>query len=98
MGWGCHNGAALWRAMKAMGFTGGLRVVTKWATRKRKEEGTETRDKLPCKAPSARRIARMMKTDRDEPSKAVSRAIAIIGGALPDLTTARDLLARFHRI
>jgi transposase len=95
---GCHNGAALWRAMKAAGFTGGLRVVTEWATRKRKEEGTETRDKRPCKAPSARRIARMMTTDRDKPTKTVARTIAIIGEAVPDLTTARDLLDRFHRI
>jgi transposase len=95
---GCHNGAALWRVMKAAGFTGGLRVVTEWATRKRKEEGTETRDKRPGKAPSARRIARMMTTDRDEPTKTAARTIAIIGEAVPDLTTARDLLDRFHRI
>jgi transposase len=94
----CRNGAALWRAMKIEGFTGGLRVVTEWATRKRKEEGTETRDKRPGKAPSARRIAQMMTTDRDKVSKTVARTVAIIGEAVPDLTTARDLLDRFHRI
>jgi transposase len=95
---GCRNGAALWRAMKVIGFTGGLRVVTEWATRKRKEEGTETRDKQPGKIPSARRIAQMMTTDRDKVSKTVARTVAIIGEAVPDLTTARDLLDRFHRI
>jgi transposase len=95
---GCHNGAALWRAMKAVGFIGGLRVVTEWATRKRKEEGTTTADKRPCKAPSARRIARLMTTDRDKVSKTVARTIAIIGEAVPDLTMARDLLDRFHRL
>jgi transposase len=95
---GCHNGAALWRAMKVAGFTGGLRVVTEWATRKRKEEGAATRDKRPGKAPSARRIARMMTSDRDKPSKAVARIIAIIQEAVPDLARARDLLDRFHRI
>ena len=42
---GSQNGAALWRAMKTRGFTGSLRVVTEWATRKRKDEGTATRDK-----------------------------------------------------
>jgi transposase len=95
---GCHNGAALWRAMKAVGFIGGLRVVTEWVTRKRKEEGAATRDKRPAKAPSARRIARMMTTDRDKLSKTVARTIVIIGEAVPDLTTARDLLDRFHRL
>lgn len=95
---GCHNGAALWRAMKVGGFTGGLRVVTEWVTRKRKEEGTETRDKRPAKAPSARRIAQMMTVDRDKLSKTVARTIAIIGEVVPDLPTARDLLDRFHRI
>ena len=44
---GSHNGAALWRAMKVKGFTSSLRVVTEWATRKRKGEGTATRDKRP---------------------------------------------------
>lgn len=44
---GSHNGAALWRAMKAKGFTGGLRVVTEWATRKRKDEGAAIRDNRP---------------------------------------------------
>jgi transposase len=95
---GLHNGAALWRAMKAQGFTGGLRVVTEWATRKRREEGTATRDRRPCKAPSARRIARMMTSDRDTISKAAARAVAIIENSVPDLVAARDLLDRFHRI
>jgi len=95
---GSHNGAALWRAMKTKGFTGGLRVVTEWATRNRKDEGTATRDKRPSKTPSARRIARMMTTERDTPSKVVARTVAIIGAAVPDLTSARDLLDRFHRL
>jgi transposase len=95
---GTRNGAALWRAMKLVGFTGGLRVVTEWATRRRKDEGTTTRDKRPCKAPSARRIARMMTTDRDQASKTAARTAAIIGDAVPDLTAARDLLDRFHRL
>jgi transposase len=95
---GRHNGAALWRAMKLAGFTGGLRVVTEWATRKRKEENTATRDKRPGKAPSARRIARLMTSDRDKPSKTAARTVAIIQEAVPDLANARDLLDRFHRI
>ena len=84
--------------MKVAGFTGGLRVVTEWSTRKRKEEGAETRGKRPGKAPSARRIAQMMTTDRDKVSKTVARTVTIIQEAVPDLTRARDLLDRFHRI
>jgi transposase len=74
-----------------------LRVVTEWATRRRKDEGAVSRDKRPGKAPSARRIARMLTTERDTPSKAVARTVAIIAAAVPDLTLARDLLDRFHR-
>jgi transposase len=61
-------------------------------------EDTETQGKRPGKAPSARRIARMMTSDRDKASKIVARTIAIIGEAVPDLAKARDLLDRFHRI
>lgn len=85
---GSHNGAALWRTMKTKGFTGSLRVVTEWATRKRKDEGASTQDKRPSKTPSSRRIARMMTTERDARSKSVARTVAIIGTAVPDLTTA----------
>jgi len=95
---GSRNGAALWRVMETKGFTGTLRVITEWATRKRRDEGTATRDKRPGKTPSGRRIARMMTTERGRVSNAVARTIAIIGAAAPVLTTARDLLNRFHRL
>jgi len=95
---GSRNGAALWRTMKAKGFTGSLRVVSEWATRQRKDEGTASRDNRPGKTPSARSIARMMTTERDTLSKTVARTVAMIGDAVPGLTAARDLLDRFHRI
>jgi hypothetical protein len=84
--------------MNLAGFTGGLRVVTEWATRKRQEEGAATQDERLGKAPSARRIAPMMTSDRDKPSKTVTRTIVIIGQAVPDLAKAHDLVDRFHRI
>jgi hypothetical protein len=56
---GCHNGAALWRKLKAAGFAGSLRVVTEWTTRRRREKVTGSDDKLARKTPSARVIARM---------------------------------------
>lgn len=95
---GNRNGAALWRAVKAKGFTGSLRVVTEWTTRTRKDEGTATRESRPGKTPSAHSIARMMTTERDTLSKAVAHTVAMIGDAVPGPTAARDLLDRFHRI
>jgi len=95
-GAGLRSGAALWRELKAVGFAGGLRVVTEWATRRRKEEGTATGGTRPSKAPSARGIARMMTTERDKPSKTVARMVAIVEAAVPGLTIARDLIDRFH--
>jgi transposase len=82
--------------MKVAGFNGGLRVVTEWMTRKRKDEGAATRGTRPGKAPSAGRIARMMTAERDKPSKAVARTMAVVAAAVPDLAAARDLLDRFH--
>jgi len=39
-GWegGCRNGSALWRTIRALGFKGSLRIVSKWETRKRHDE------------------------------------------------------------
>ncbi len=95
---GCRNGAALWRQVKAAGFGGGLRVVTEWATGRRKEEGMAPGNRPPRKSPSARGIARMMTTERDRPSKTLASMAAIIERAVPDLVSARDLMDRFHRM
>jgi transposase len=35
---GCHNGAELWRRLKGQGFRGSLRVVSEWATRRRRAD------------------------------------------------------------
>jgi len=35
---GCRNGAKLWRRLKSDGFRGSLRVVSEWATRRRRAE------------------------------------------------------------
>ena len=93
---GCRNGAALWRRVKAAGFSGSLRVVAEWATRRRKEEAAASGGARPRKVPSARGIARMMTSERDTLSKTVARTLAIIEGAVPAPVTARDLMDRFH--
>jgi transposase len=94
---GCRNGAALWRQIKTVGFAGGLRVVTEWATRQRKqaEQASKGGDgPSPSQPLSARRIARMMTSEREQTASA--RMVATMKHALPDLVGARDLLDRFH--
>jgi transposase len=91
---GCRNGAELWRRLKAAGFKGSLRVVTEWATRRRRTEAAASYG--PRKCPSARRIARMMTIAHDALSKADAVTIATIEAAVPALVTARTLFDRFQ--
>src|ERR1700687_3827819 len=51
---GHHNGADLWRRLKVLGFRGSVRVVTEWATRRRRAEKADT--KSLHRIPSARTI------------------------------------------
>lgn len=91
---GCRNGAELWRRLKLAGFRGGLRVVTEWATRRRRAETAPSCG--PRKCPSSRVIARMMTVARDQLSKTDAVTIATIEAAIPALVTARGLFDRFQ--
>jgi transposase len=91
---GCHNGVELWRRLKAEGFRGGLRVVTEWATRRRRSESNPTG--RPNKIPSARTIAHLMTFGRDRLSKDEAITVATIEGAVPALVAARDRIDQFH--
>jgi transposase len=91
---GCRNGAELWRRLKIDGFKGSLRVVTEWATRRRRAEGTPRCG--PRRCPSSRVIARMMTTARDQLSKDDAVMIATVEAAVPALVTARTLFDRFQ--
>jgi transposase len=71
---GCRDGAELWRRPRAIGFGGSLRVVGEWATRRRQAE--RARERQPRKVPSARTIARLMTTGRDDLSKADTVTVA----------------------
>ena len=53
---GNRNGAALWRVMRARGFRGSLRVVSEWATRRRRAERADAR-LLRASPPPARSLA-----------------------------------------
>jgi transposase len=91
---GCRNGAELWRRLKIDGFKGSLRVVTEWATRRRRAE--ETPRCGPRRCPSSRVIARMMTIARDQLSKEDVVVIATVEAAVPALVTARTLFDRFQ--
>jgi len=75
---GCRNGAELWRRLRARGFTGRLRVVGEWATRRRRSE--QVPEGAPDQVPSARRHARLLTITRDGPTKADAVVVAASRG------------------
>ena len=91
---GCHNGAELWRRLRAAGFTGGLRVVTEWATKRRRSE--RSGPGASRTVPPARLLSRLMTMRRDHLSKADAITVAVVETGVPTLAIARDLLERFH--
>jgi hypothetical protein len=90
---GQRNGAALWRQLKSQGFRGSLRVVTEWATRRRRAEQADSG--LTC-TPSSRTIARLMTIGRDRLSKAETVTVATIENGVPLLVEAREIIATFQ--
>jgi transposase len=81
---GCRNGAELWRRLRALGFRGGLRVVTEWATKRRRDEriGHETSRT----APPARQLTRLTTMRRDHLSEAEAITVAAVENGVPGLT------------
>ena len=78
---GCRNGAELWRLLRARGFNGSLRVVTEWATRRRRAEKVDAENLQ--RIPSARTIARLMTIGRNRLSKAETVTIVAIEAGIP---------------
>jgi len=91
---GSHNGAALWRSLQVQGFRGSLRVVTEWATRRRRAEKIDA-DTL-HRVPSARTIARLMTIDRNDLSKAETLTVAAVESGVPSLVDARNIIEGFQ--
>jgi transposase len=90
---GCRIGAELWRRLKASGFGGSLRVVSEWATRRRRDEKLGHTGGAGL---SARTVARSMTTERDTGSAQTALINAVIEKAVPELISAREALDRFH--
>ena len=91
---GCRNGAELWRRLTARGFRGSLRVVSEWATRRRRAEKADAKNLQ--RIPSARTIARLMTIGRDTLSKAETVTVTAIEAGVPTLVEAREIIAEFH--
>lgn len=91
---GHRNGAELWRRLRATGFQGSLRVVTEWATRRRRAERVDAEGLR--RIPSARTIARLMTTSRDSLARSSTVTVAAVESGVPALVEAREIIADFH--
>jgi transposase len=89
-----RNGAELWPRLKRQGLRGSLRVVTEWATRRRRAEKAEAQSLR--QIPSARTIARLLTISRDTLSKSETITVAAIEDQIPLLVEAREIIAVFH--
>ncbi|MDQ1195419.1 hypothetical protein [Agrobacterium sp. SORGH_AS 787] len=82
---GLRNGAELWRQLRLAGFSGGLRVVTERATRRRRAEKAENGL---GHAPAARTVVRLMTLEHNNLTKVQTMTVAAIQERLPDLVEA----------
>lgn len=93
---GCHNGAELWRRVKAQGFTGSLRVVTEWTTRRRRAASVSNQQLR--KVPAARTIAKLMTAKQGLLTRSETLTVAAIEKNVPALAEARLLVDRFQAL
>ena len=94
---GCRNGAELWRRLRDAGYGGSQRVVTEWATRRRRAtQASSGRPDAVTTVPPARTIARLLTSERDCKSAEALRVRVAIEMASPRIVAARNLLDRFR--
>ncbi len=91
---GCRSGAELWRRLRSAGFPGSLRVVTEWATRRRRDEAAGA----PSRCPAPRTLARPLTTARDRLTWTEALIVATVERAAPEIVAARDLVDAFHAL
>jgi len=94
---GCRNGAELWRRLRHAGYGGSQRVVTEWATRRRRatKAGSDDPGAITT-VPPARTIARLLTSERDCKSAEALRIRVAVETASPKIVAARNLLDRFQ--
>jgi transposase len=93
---GCRRGAELWRRLRGIGFSGSLRVVSEWATRRRRSEKAGLTGL--GRVPSARSVTKLLTTMRDGLSRGDATMVAVIEANIPTIVGARDLLFRFQKM
>lgn len=91
---GVRNALALWREMQAQGFPGQSGVVSQWAQRRRLAE--KANQSGLARTPSARVIARLMTTARDDLAKSEAILVAAIEVNVPELVVARTTIGEFQ--
>jgi transposase len=91
---GERNALALWREMRAAGFPGRSGVVSQWAQRRRLAE--KAGQNALARTPSARIIARLMTSARDDLTKSEAILAAAIEGNVQDLVVARETIMEFQ--
>ncbi len=94
---GCRNGAELWRRLRDAGYGGSQRVVTEWATRKRRAlKALLEKPGAVTTVPPARIIAKLLTSKRDcQSAEGLSVRVAV-ETASPEIMAARNLLDRFR--
>ncbi|MBJ3786981.1 ISL3 family transposase [Devosia sediminis] len=91
---GVRNALALWREMQAQGFPGQSGVVSQWAQRRRLAE--KANQSGLARTPSARVIARLLTTARDDLAKSEAILVAAIEVNVPELVVARTVIGDFQ--
>jgi transposase len=91
---GTRNATALWRRLTAQGFRGSLRVISEWATRRRRAEQASV--EALQRVPSARTVARLITTGRDRLTRAETVTVAAIEEGVPALVEAREVVMTFQ--
>ncbi len=94
---GCRNGAELRRRLRDAGYGGSQRVVTEWATRRRRAtKASSGRPDAVTAVPPARTIARLLTSEHDCKSVEALRVRVAIETASPRIVATRNLLDRFR--
>lgn len=91
---GARNALALWREMRTKGFAGQSGVVSQWAQRRRLAE--KANESGLARTPSARVIARLMTTARDDLARSEAILVAAIEVNVPELVVARTVIGDFQ--
>ena len=91
---GARNALALWREMRAEGFSGQAGVVSQWAHRQRL--AAKANHCGLARTPSARILARLMTSARNDLTKSEAILVAAIETNVPELVAARKTIGDFQ--